>query len=211
MKLVKAYTIFTSRKFRWIMIGLLGAVILLNGLIKAFASELSYVFYIYVILLTGMIPLYGDMDVFAGFYGRQSGQVASLQSSFAGMHTVKLGILADRIFILMWVFLADLSLVIFRASYKSTNIYTLITGTGVVFVLLTISVNINRYFTTRWNVMMACAVEIVFVAAAALVLWLFSPYGNLFTSIAAILLTALFIWLTVIHAAYHLKRSYFDE
>lgn len=211
MKLIRAYCIFTSRRYRGLMLGLLFALILSGGLIHAYVSELSYLCYIYVIFLAGLIPLYGDMEVFAGVYGREGGQAGALLTSLAGARVVKLGVLADRLFVLLWVVLVNLSLVVFRASYLDTGIYTLLTGSGAVFVLMTVSVNINRCFSTRWSVMAANTIEMVFVDTAAVALWLLFPYGSLLTSILAVLLTVLSIWLSVIHTAYHLERSYCDE
>ncbi len=210
MKILRSYAIFTSRRYRLIMFGILVAVILCNIAIKAFMSEASYELYILVITIAGMAPLYGDLEVFSGLYGGKNSGIASLQSGYAGLDLLKRGIVADRICMLLWLFFVDLSLTVLQASERA-DACTLVTGTCAVFILLTVSVNINRYFVTSGSVMAASVIEILFVAAAADVLWLVYPVGNLMLCIAALLFAAFAIWLSAVHAAYHFKRSYCDE
>ena len=212
MKLLKAYTIFTSRKYRIIMSLLLAAVVVLNLVLGFGDPDMCLFFQIYIVSFVGLIPLYGDLEVFAGLHAKDSGQIASIQSSVKGFPVMAKGILADRIAMFLFVFLVDLSVAISHIkTVGGLNIWNLITGTAVVYCLLTIAININRYFSTRWTVLVVCALEAGIVGWAAVWLWIFYPMGNLLSCIVGILLAILVSYLTVIHALHHLKRSYYDE
>lgn len=212
MKLFKAFTIFYPRRYRVILVGGLVCFLLWNVLVPLFGgSELQQVVSTMFLALMGILLLYGDMEVFAGIYNREGGQIASCQSSFYGEKTIALGILADRIAMFLWIFIVGIVQLVWGKAFFPQSIWSMITGCALVYSIVSIGVNLNRFFVTTLGVMFASMVEGSLASAASLVFLLIYPVGTWWSAVLSVALAVLVTVATVLIASHFVKRSYCDE
>ncbi len=212
MKLFKAFTIFYSRRYRAILGGGLVCFLLWNVLVPLFGeSELQQVVSTMFLALMGILLLYGDMEVFAGIYNREGGQIVSCQSSFYGEKTITLGVLADRITIFLWILGVGIVQFVWGKAFFPQSIWSMITGCALVYSIVSIGVNLNRFFATTLGVMFASMVEGSLASAASLVFLLIYPVGTWWSAVLSVALAVLVTVATVLIASHFVKRSYCDE
>lgn len=162
------------------------------------------------IIFMSMVVLYGDLEVFAGIYNKEGGQIASCQSSFYGERTIAAGVLADRIGSFLWIFVIGLIQFIWGESIRPQTVWSMLTGCALVYSAVTIGVNINRFILTSQGLMLASAVEGSISAACAYLFLGVYPIGTWWSAALAFALAAALTAATVFIASHFIKRSYCD-
>lgn len=211
MKLYKAFTIFYPRRYRIILGIILAAFLLLNTVFPLIG--LSYIRTMIASLalsMMSMVMLYGDMEVFAGIYNKEGGQIAGVQASFYGEKVLSLGILADRVTCFLWMLLMGIIWYIFGEPYFPLDIFSFLTGLGIGYSVVTIGVNINRFFVVTQAMMFASIIEAGIAGVTIVLFWLVLPLGSWWSTALALIASILVTFITVKIAAHYAKRSYYD-
>ena len=192
--------------------GLLVFFALWNILVPlAFGSGVQMTVSTLFLSLMGIVLLYGDMEVFAGIYNREGGQIASCQSSFYGEKTILTGVLADRIAIFFWILVVGMVQFVWGNAFSPQSIWSMLTGCALVYTILSIGVNLNRFLITTQGLMFASMVEGSLASAGMLVFFLIYPIGTWWTAALSMVLAVIVTVVTVLIASHFVKRSYCDE
>lgn len=211
MKLYKAFTIFYPRRYRTVLAAVLIVFFLLNVIVPMTEwADLRSMFASLMLSLISLVILYGDMEVFAGIYNREGGQIAGVQASFYGERVLSLGILADRLASFIWLFLMGFIWFLWGEAFAPLNWGSFLTGLGIAYTVVTIGVNINRFFLVTQAVMFACVIEAGIAGIALVLLWLVFPAGNWCSAVVSLVCSAIVTYITIKIAAHYAKRSYYD-
>lgn len=211
MKLFKAFTIFYPRRYRIVLGGLLVVFFLANTLVPfVFGTNPQMLISTLFIIMMSIVMLYGDLEVFAGIYNKEGGQIASCQSSYYGERTIATGILADRIGSFLWIFVIGLVQFLWGESIWQQTVWSMLTGCALVFSIVTIGVNINRFMVTSQGVMFASMIEGSISSACAYLFFGVFPIGTWWSAALAFVLAVVLTAVTVLIASHFLKRSYCD-
>lgn len=211
MKLLKAYTIFTSRKYRLLMGGFLVLLLAVNTAVALLGYVTKTTVSLLVLSFVGMVPLYGDISVFAGLHNKEGGQIAACQASFYGEKTMLLGVAADRVHIYLWLLVCGIITFVTGIAFTPASIWSLLTGWGVLAALETLSVMINRFFLTTQAHMFAIVLEGGITGAVVVVFWVLFPIGNWISALFSVMVAIAMIFVEIKLAGHFMKRSYYDE
>lgn len=212
MKLLKAYTIFTSRKYRLLMAGFFVLLLLIDFVLPLFFGNGAKTYFsILALSFVGMVPLYGDISVFAGLHSKEGGQIAGCQASFYGDRTILLGVVADRIHIYLWLLICGVISFAVGIAFMPADIWSLLTGWGLLAALETASVMINRFFLTTQAHMFSIVLEGMITGVVVLVFWVVYPTGNWISALLCSVAAIAMLFAETKLAKHFLRRSYCDE
>ena len=215
MKLIKSHLIFTSVTYRFVMILIAAIVIALCSCGRFFPPELAFTAQAMIGALLGGVVLFSDTSVFGGLHNKEGGKIACVQSSKDGDKVLLMGVLADRIFILLWITAVEIAYV-FDNVYLYDNKDMVWTLSGHIFnimslyVVLTIIININRYIYQQYTFQLIAVFETGIAAVIIILCWFMFPINNMMLATILTSLAMIVTVLTVAHAELHIRRAYYD-
>ena len=212
MKLWKTYTVFTSLLYRIVMFGFLVLFFLIDAVLPIFIHPVAVQSFSFMtVCFVGTIPLYGDMNVFAGLHNRDGGQIGCCQASQRGEKLLLQGVIADRLHVMLWTLCAGVIHYIWGFHTGDATIWSLLTGWGILMGIESIAIYINRFMVTAQGAMLVIMLETIFTSVCCAAFWVLTPKGTWWSALLAVLFSFLSAFGECLIAKFFLKRSYIDE